>query len=489
MNMSLEADRQWIRRQHALAAATFAIAALAALCGDAWADEHLLPIGGPGGGQFTARCPLGEFLIGFEIRKGDFVDAVRPLCASAHGPRDVGASVRGDWHGGTGGRPMNLTCPRGEPVVNGMLMSFEDVNDNIVYDLGLVCGPTAGRQVKPGGNFVSDAEMLLGGLQHCPFGQAAVGLHGRSGLLLDAIGLICDAPPTAEASTGKSIAKVDKPATPRPPGWTICDAAREARSRSSPVAPNLEAQCAASTAPAKSLGKLQTSLKTGSPPVASSSSVPATPAPPAPPVPTKEETRDAALRALASAIQSGVDEARRNRAANASRGTDTPRRRGSEPVERMDNVARSSDLIRSQPENSIYLDVHYPAAYGYQSAQGPSDPAPNSCGAFYVSVLSAQDVWPHGSRPIDAQPHMLFWEDVYYCQYLIRDMPLNQPITVSVRMSNERTADNESWLGGSESQPPVGQRRTVNNGTQQIKLTASNSRASLNFEMTYSGGP
>src|SRR5258708_32924711 len=52
----------------------------------------LPPIGGAGGGQFVARCPESQHLTGFELRTGDDVDAIRPLCVKAYGPRETSAA-------------------------------------------------------------------------------------------------------------------------------------------------------------------------------------------------------------------------------------------------------------------------------------------------------------------------------------------------------------------------------------------------------------
>src|SRR5882762_6613078 len=43
-------------------------------------DRLIPPAGGPGGGEFVARCPPGQLLGGVELRAGDDVDAIRPLC-------------------------------------------------------------------------------------------------------------------------------------------------------------------------------------------------------------------------------------------------------------------------------------------------------------------------------------------------------------------------------------------------------------------------
>ncbi len=63
------------------------------LSAQAQTDVTLPPIGGEGGGPFTGRCPQGQLLTGFDLRTGDDVDAIRPLCVTAYGPADVGSII------------------------------------------------------------------------------------------------------------------------------------------------------------------------------------------------------------------------------------------------------------------------------------------------------------------------------------------------------------------------------------------------------------
>ncbi len=247
------------------------LAALAAaLCGNASADDYLVPIGGPGGGQFEAHCPANQFLAGFELRAADDVDAIRPLCVNAYGPRETSAASDSDWHGGTGGASTYLVCPRDTPIVTAMDVAAEGMDTVVVNDIRLFCGlavdmrgrdspliPTVPPMVSFNAPRISPSRIDLyfyvatgdeaqktNGSQSCSDGQVAVGLHGRSGIWLDAIGLICGAP----LAPGKVLGRVDTgtPSPSHPPGWTICDSARDARARNSPAAPNLEAQCRAS---------------------------------------------------------------------------------------------------------------------------------------------------------------------------------------------------------------------------------------------------
>ncbi len=244
---------------------SLAVAAfLVALASDAWADGYLNPIGGGGGGQFEARCPVGQLLAGFELRAADDVDAIRPLCVTATGPRDVsGASPASGWHGGAGGVSASVACPAQTPIVTGMFVRWEGVDTYVVNNIHLFCGtadatqgtgngPAAvfnAPQVRPSGllaKFAGTGQAT----QLCPNGQIAVGMHGRSGIWVDAIGLIC-----GEPRKSKQMAKVGA-GPPRPAGWTICDSAREARARESPAAPALEGQCAAFEAVGKPMAKV-----------------------------------------------------------------------------------------------------------------------------------------------------------------------------------------------------------------------------------------
>ncbi len=269
----------------------------------ACADAYLNTIGGGGGGQFKAHCPGNELLAGFELRTGDDVDAIRPLCVVAYGPHRVSAipftngsgliihivdpnrevfgnysEAAGDWmepasgwNGGMGGGLANIVCPSDKPIVTGMFVAAEGVDTVIVNNIHLFCGEAATTQVAsdyPASVFdapaykASDAMLGIGSggsqpyrdgnTEHCPGGQVAVGVHGRSGIWLDAIGLICGAPPAPGKTLGR--VKTGTSSTPHPPGWTICDSARDARARNSPKAPDLEAMCA--SLPAKTLGRV-----------------------------------------------------------------------------------------------------------------------------------------------------------------------------------------------------------------------------------------
>lgn len=269
-----------------------------ALSAHAQTDQMLPPTGGPGGGQYTARCAAREILTGFDLRTGDDVDAIKPLCMAVRGPSEAGPiDPYPSQFGGNGGGPRRLVCPGNTPLVVGMAVLAEGVQTLIVNNIHLFCGPALANQ-KPAANptVVFDgpsahhaAAVILqetgntvqrtgsDRAQICPDGLVAVGINGRSGVWLDAVGLICGALPEAArpaqpanitpGNVGKppvslgrvksadsriaeragSHAAVDtaiaaqEPLQDDPP---ICASARSARARNSPAAPGLEKQCA-----------------------------------------------------------------------------------------------------------------------------------------------------------------------------------------------------------------------------------------------------
>ncbi len=226
------------------------------------AQSYLPPIGGPGGGQFKAPCRPNEYLAGFELRAGDDVDAIRPVCASS-----TAAVANTAWFGGPGGKPVQLRCPSQIPAVIALVVLAEGADTVVVNNIHLYCGlplpnqrlpdypsavfdgPTAvaSRPAVPGA--IGGAPIQTSGnFQSCPAGQIATGIHGRSGIWLDAMGLICGAPPPPPANV-VTLGRVNTGPT-LPPGSDapICNTARSARARNSPAAPSLDAQCNAANA-------------------------------------------------------------------------------------------------------------------------------------------------------------------------------------------------------------------------------------------------
>jgi hypothetical protein len=253
---------------------------LALVAGPAFAqlDQILPPMGGPGGGQFFGRCLDNEMLNGLDVRVGDDVDGIRPICVETMAPTsDWHRNVSNIYFGGRGGTLQRLSCPSEAPLVVGLEVAYEGVDTVIINNVHLFCGlalPNQPLTTYPTLAFdgpvigVGDYGLLVGGRQiplnsnraTCPPGLVAVGINGRSGIWLDALSLICGkvpfparapAPPSPEPV--KSIGRVNTgPSAPRTSA-SICDSARDALSRQSPASPNLVAQCNAAGGSATSV--------------------------------------------------------------------------------------------------------------------------------------------------------------------------------------------------------------------------------------------
>ena len=162
--------------------------------------------------------------------------------------------------------------------------------------------------------------------------------------------------------------------------------------------------------------------------------------------------------------------------------------------DRLQNQVRQGPSYQelSQPENTIRIEVRYPTAYGYKNATGLFDPAPNSCDAFSVNAgpaAAGRDNRQRQPIQIATQPRMRNSNGVYVCGYLISSLPLDQPMNVYVNVGTPRQPSTEAWMGGNQAQPTQGQHRVIADDTRTVTLTANQPRASLTFNMIYSGGP
>jgi hypothetical protein len=201
------------------------------LSAQAQTDAKLEPIGGPGGGQFVARCPQGQFLTGVDLRYGDDVDSIKIICVVAYGAAEVSPPVAGGevFGGSGGGQVEKLVCPKENPVVTGMYVNAWGVDTLVVGSIGLYCGAVATTQVQRkqydvlhsgvrtgGASATSREPMRAKGSQRCPTSLVAVGINGRSGVWLDAVGLICGVPsltpkPAALQPPVKAVGRIKLP--------------------------------------------------------------------------------------------------------------------------------------------------------------------------------------------------------------------------------------------------------------------------------------
>lgn len=423
------------------------------LSGQAQTDAILPPIGGPGGGQFVARCPRGQFLTGFELQTGDDVDAIRPLCVIAFGPEEVGTiKPYQSKLGGDDGGLRQLLCPEDAPIVTRIDIGAEGVKTLIVNNIHLFCGVAATTQTWsefPAAVFdgpaahgtysfaivSNDDVRVTSGSQRCPAGLVAVGINGRSGSWLDAVGLICGPPKlTPKPPAPIALGRVQSTA-PKGPPMSLCERARDARARNSPAAPALEAQCRAAgdKPPRLVLGSVQE-------------------------LPQKKKQDQIIIK---DRSKQGLPDFK-------------DRIRVGDPV--------AADAIR--------ITVRYPKEYGYKSDSGLFiGSGPTSCDAFSISAELDPSIRLEHLYGISRTDKMRESNGFYVCDFEIIDLPLNAQIRVGVDLGDHRSLPFEPWKGGSLTQPPPGQQRTILGAKKTVMLTGAGPGATLVFEMVYAEPP
>lgn len=153
-----------------------------AITSPAWAQERFTQaFGGKGGKQFVLRCPAGSVLTGVSALSGAYVNNIAPIC---DGRRMPGA--------GGGGDRSTVVCPSDSVVRKMQVVTLRSEN-MLLKALKLYCfskangGATGEVPLDTPGRYTGFYPM-----DHVDCGSRnAVGLQGRSGASVDAVGLIC----------------------------------------------------------------------------------------------------------------------------------------------------------------------------------------------------------------------------------------------------------------------------------------------------------
>lgn len=167
-----------------------------------------LPVrGGRGGEYFHDACPAGSYLVGLEGRNGAWIDQIAPICAPWRWDLHAfGPPLTGTLHGTSGGGVFNKRiCSPDKAITQWYL--FPTVGngsrepkfvETIEGRCDRVEPPFLSKKKLESLPFGCSAPFsCMRGLprdtwtEACPQGELAVGIHGRAGLFLDAIGLIC----------------------------------------------------------------------------------------------------------------------------------------------------------------------------------------------------------------------------------------------------------------------------------------------------------
>jgi hypothetical protein len=303
----------------------------------------------------------------------------------------------------------------------------------------------------------------------------------------------------ALAARGEVLANQDPP-------WPICEAARRARERNSPAAPGLEETCrAALAAKGKAIAnenEVVAEARNAEPDALYQQGFDIATAifgDPALGAQGNTSTGPGSLGIRDSLSAAGQRGFNASVAFNLSRraGTGTSGASESPVVTKDDHFGTGSATGRAraalQPENTIKVTVRYKKEFGYVGDTNAFGyVGPTSCSAFSVSVVMGDgSAGQQNPFRISSDSKMEERDGYYFCTYLVSDIPLNQPVRVSVSLSS--LDQSGVWKGGSQAQPAPGQQRTIiivsgREGGPLI-LTATQPRATQLFEMVYTTQP
>jgi hypothetical protein len=159
--------------------------------------QYTSVFGGSGGTAFTRDCGAGRVMTGLRGRSGAYVDAVGLLCAPVRSDGTLGStSAVGELAGGGGGTFAELRCASGQ-VVSNIAIGYGSVVDHLAVYCRL--WNAAARRFEGDFAVVGNLGVYRTGSQHVAATcsarvQPGAGIRGRRGMLVDAIGLICDEP-------------------------------------------------------------------------------------------------------------------------------------------------------------------------------------------------------------------------------------------------------------------------------------------------------
>jgi hypothetical protein len=158
--------------------------------------EDLPLIGTNGGTSFTRTCPSGNVLTGVRWRTGAFVDGIGIQCSPIRADGTLGDRVNvGEMAGGNGGTAGQDNCHGG--VIAGQNGATAGVSLGSLFFRCFTWNPQARAYTGAENSSINVRIGLLisASERQCQDGdKPAIGIHGRHGSFIDAVGLKCGKP-------------------------------------------------------------------------------------------------------------------------------------------------------------------------------------------------------------------------------------------------------------------------------------------------------
>jgi hypothetical protein len=159
----------------------------------AHAQESNTPkVGGQGGGTFADACRGSDVLVGFNITQDKAMNTIAAVCRAQEDGKLTGADYGLKTHGEqptAGGGEQNVRCPHGQAIFGLTIWvnKFNEVDSVSATCVSLLPHSKEHAQLPRTRNGQDVTESAIG----CGSG-VAIGLNGRSGALIDSIGLKCN---------------------------------------------------------------------------------------------------------------------------------------------------------------------------------------------------------------------------------------------------------------------------------------------------------
>jgi hypothetical protein len=149
------------------------------------------PHGGRGDASFEDRCPAGRYMVGLGVRTGAWMDQLTVICSAVGSDGRTSGNQYLRPRGGLGGGPSERNCAP-DHVVNQIKFRMTR-GDRQVKSITVECRRAvgSGSQGFRVGGPLDDGNIGSFVDHRCPPGDAAVGMQGRFGNHVNAIGLIC----------------------------------------------------------------------------------------------------------------------------------------------------------------------------------------------------------------------------------------------------------------------------------------------------------
>lgn len=180
-------------------------------------------LGGGGGGEYRNPCPADTAWFAYTGMRGKSLNGIKALCTTVQPNKTTAGTVETRFQGSTvGGSLIQRTCPANSVVT--ALRVWMDVH-KLVSKIDLTCTNLRSGEVSIQVGQVDGTPIEPSVLFSCNADEVGAGIYGRSGALVDKIGLICEKLTVVQPALATQSRPIATQATPieKPATDAICN--------------------------------------------------------------------------------------------------------------------------------------------------------------------------------------------------------------------------------------------------------------------------